>query len=103
MEIERIKVAVQKWWIEDVLALRMFKFGVKLEDLFLVLPCPKGEQGETELETKFGNLKVFLVSDMPEGKAGLILHNSKFPYPRKGNPIENLPNEKMNYARERIS
>lgn len=103
MQIDGQAVKVQKWWIEECLKKRIEGFGVKIEDLFLIIRCPKGASGDTFLETSYGSLRAFFTDEMPENKVALILHTSKFPYPRKHNPINYLPDESVNYQRERIN
>ena len=84
--------------VEDILALRLFKFGVKIKDLFLCCPIPnEGDWKELDydLETKYGRLKVFFVKDV-DLKTNLLLHKDKFSYPTPGflSSLRTLPLQK---------
>lgn len=69
---------------------RARKYGVLIEDLFLVVPvAKKDEEGETDLNTKEGKLRVFFVSQLYEFHqyastipTALLLSHKKFPYPK---------------------
>jgi hypothetical protein len=90
MKIEGQQVAATRVWIDDVLQVRVDRMGLKIEDLFLVVKSPLEEEGDTIINTRYGNLKVFFTNSVPEGKS-FILHKSKFEYPSKNNPIKGLP------------
>jgi hypothetical protein len=70
--------------VEDILQLRIYRFGAKIADLFLVCPIPPDWNSlDYELETQHGRLKAFFLSD-PDLKTNLLLHKSKFSYPTPG-------------------
>lgn len=102
MKIDNVDVAIQKWWINEVVERRCDKFLVKIEDLFLIINSPTSEAGETFIETSRGKLRVFFSDQLPPDKVAVILHKSKWNYPRRGNPFRNMPDETAK-GRERIN
>lgn len=105
MKISGVHVAVTMSWIEDALAVRIERDGMKISDLFLITHSPtETKEGESFLETPYGKLRVFWRNDMPKDKLAQILHVSKFEYPRKGNALseKNIANFTTNVAHTKI-
>jgi hypothetical protein len=81
------KVIIPEWWLNEKI-LRAKKAGVKINDLFLVVPVNDGEAGEISLNTKYGWLRVFFCSQLMEfhkyeGSTPkiLLLDHNKYNYP----------------------
>jgi hypothetical protein len=73
---------------------RGIRAGLKIEDLFMVIPCSTEHgEGEVDLETKHGNLKVFFCKDLYDFQVygrktpqALILSKRKYNYPKISKP-----------------
>lgn len=81
MLINGNRVILERWLLEEVLEKRIKNFGVKIEDLFLVLPAPGGFEGDDFVETNFGRLRVFFSRGIEDTNVRL-LHRSRYDYPK---------------------
>lgn len=81
------RVRSKQAWINDVLSVRVGRMGLKIEDLFMVLHCLPGEEGDMLVETDYGRLLTFFCSHIPDTKH-YILHKGKWKYPRKGTSFQ---------------
>jgi len=89
MLIDKVHIPVTKEWIKDVLDVRIGRLGLNIKDLFIITKSvSEATEGDTVLETYYGPIRIFFRNDMPNHKLALMLHTSKYPYPRKGNKYE---------------
>lgn len=90
MLIGQIRIPINMWQIEEILDKRVGEQKLSIQDLFLVwsseAAIPNPAYYDTEIQTKYGRLKVYFTPDCPKNKS-YILHTSKFKFPTKGNAI----------------
>jgi hypothetical protein len=88
MLIGTIRIPLERWQIDEILDKRIAEQRMSIEDLFMVwcsaAAVPDPGFYDTQVETKYGNLKFFFVPECPRGKS-FVLHRRKFDYPKKGN------------------
>lgn len=89
MVVEEQQIPITKAWLEDVLRIRVRKQGIKIEDLFIITRAINNQtEGDTELPTAFGRIKIFFRNDLPKDRLAVICHRSKFDYPKKGQSLD---------------
>lgn len=76
--LDRNTIILNKTELEDRIELRITKFGKKIEDLFLMINPNRGSEGEFELHTQWGKLKVFARKNVP---GAFLLSRPKFKWP----------------------
>lgn len=78
MLVDGLTVILPRWLIDEVLEKRLGQ-GIKLDELFLLLPYE--EDHDSTIETKFGKLKVFFCKQY-QGNP-IILCTRKYKHPTK--------------------
>lgn len=74
-------VLMNKTLLYEIIEKRIYETKCKMEDLFLLCKAPNGFEGEDDVQTPYGKLKVFFLKDGWRGKSWL-LNRKKFPYPK---------------------
>ena len=74
-------VLMSKQLLYEIIEKRIYETKCKMEDLFLLCKAPGGLEGEQQVDTPYGKLRVFFLKDGWRGKSWL-LNKKKYPYPK---------------------
>ncbi len=88
--LKRNSIIINQVELEEVLEKRIVKMGMDIKDLFLVVNT-MGDEVSLKIETKYGKLLCFCVKDAPKN---LLLHHTKYSYPKIEKPSARMLNKK---------
>lgn len=73
-------ILINKAVLFEIIEKRIYETKVKIEDLFLLCKAPNDLEGEQDVDTPYGKLKVFFIKQ--DLKKSWLLHKSKYDYPK---------------------